>query len=276
MEFTYAQICSQGPVRSNNEDYVGCWQPKEVEEQRNRGAVVAIADGVGGQGHGELASRLAVEAAIARFQELSNRTRPGGLQPKQACWRMFTAMPTWRSTITSMDQRDQGRMATTLTVSLFRNNEVTIGHVGDCRVYLIHRRACQTDYDRPFLCRHAIAAGPDFAARGGHQRHAVRAHPQHRQRPHRPGRLLHDPSQPGRLSGAMFRRPAQLRAPEEFGEIVTHASPDGRLPRACGDLAVKRGTDDNLSVQIVRIDRVEDVMYLSRIAHLSVSASCRK
>ncbi len=36
-----------------------------------------------------------------------------------------------------MAQRDQGRMATTLTVSLFRNNEVTIGHVGDCRVYLV-------------------------------------------------------------------------------------------------------------------------------------------
>jgi serine/threonine-protein kinase len=49
-------------------------------------------------------------------------------------------------------------------------------------------------------------------------------------------------------------------APEEFSEIVTHASPD----EACRELvalAEKRGTDDNLSVQIVRIDRVEDVMF---------------
>ena len=37
----------------------------------------------------------------------------------------------------SMHQREEGRMATTLTVSIFRNDEVSIGHVGDSRVYLV-------------------------------------------------------------------------------------------------------------------------------------------
>ena len=41
-------------------------------------------------------------------------------------------------------------MATTLTVALLRNNEVTIGHVGDCRVYLVqggpHPAASPTDH----------------------------------------------------------------------------------------------------------------------------------
>ena len=38
-----------------------------------------------------------------------------------------------------MNNRVEGRMLTTLTVSMFRNNEVMIGHVGDCRVYAIQR-----------------------------------------------------------------------------------------------------------------------------------------
>jgi serine/threonine protein phosphatase PrpC len=45
---TYAELSSTGPVRPKNEDFLGFVQPSDVEEQRTRGAVVAIADGVGG------------------------------------------------------------------------------------------------------------------------------------------------------------------------------------------------------------------------------------
>ena len=48
--------------------------------------MVVIADGVGGQGQGDVASRLAVETAL--------QTLPGGqagLPPRQALWQMFTA-----------------------------------------------------------------------------------------------------------------------------------------------------------------------------------------
>src|SRR5258708_7561685 len=36
----------------------------------------------------------------------------------------------------SMKHHTGGRMATTLLIGIFRNNEVTVGHVGDCRLYL--------------------------------------------------------------------------------------------------------------------------------------------
>ena len=39
----------------------------------------------------------------------------------------------------SMSRWSKGRMATTLTVSIFRGDEVTVGHVGDCRAYLISK-----------------------------------------------------------------------------------------------------------------------------------------
>ena len=45
MELTYASLSSPGPVRKNNEDYVGFWEPSEEEQRRTHGAVVVIADG---------------------------------------------------------------------------------------------------------------------------------------------------------------------------------------------------------------------------------------
>ena len=76
MKLTYAQLSSVGPVRSNNEDWVGFWEPDDEQEYLTRGAVAAIADGVGGLGRGEVASRLAVETAMRRFLEVKPGTLP--------------------------------------------------------------------------------------------------------------------------------------------------------------------------------------------------------
>src|ERR1017187_8662995 len=54
MELTYAELSSAGTVRPRNEDFVGFWQPESLEEKRNRGAIATLADGVGGQGRGDL------------------------------------------------------------------------------------------------------------------------------------------------------------------------------------------------------------------------------
>ena len=131
MKLTYAQLSSVGPVRSNNEDWVGFWEPDDEQEYLTRGAVAAIADGVGGLGRGEVASRLAVETAIRRFLEV----KPGTL-PRQSLFKMFTAANT-AVYDRSMSEHELGKMATTLTVALFRNNEINIGHVGDCRAFLV-------------------------------------------------------------------------------------------------------------------------------------------
>ena len=137
MKLTYAELSSRGPVRPNNEDSVAFWQPDEVEEARARGAVAILADGVGGLGQGDVASRLAVEVALRTFRE----AKPS-LEPKQLLEKMFRAanLAVYDQ---GMDNREKGRMATTLTISLFRNSEVTIGHIGDCRVYLIQNGRIQ-------------------------------------------------------------------------------------------------------------------------------------
>src|SRR5579872_520514 len=133
MEIIYAALSSAGPVRSNNEDSLDYWQPASPEEWRTRGAVAILADGVGGHGNGEVASRLACDYARRAFVEAN-----AGLTPSQLLWQVFNAanLAVYDA---GMDTRDEGRMLTTLTVSVYRNNEVTIGHVGDCRVYAIQQ-----------------------------------------------------------------------------------------------------------------------------------------
>ncbi len=65
MQISYAGLSSAGPVRSNNEDCLNYWQPTIADDWRARGAVAILADGVGGHGKGEVASRIACDQALA-------------------------------------------------------------------------------------------------------------------------------------------------------------------------------------------------------------------
>jgi serine/threonine-protein kinase len=133
MQISYAALSTEGPVRPNNEDSIAYWQPKNEADWRNHGAIAVLADGVGGQSSGEVASKLACESVLKVFLE----SKPLA-SPAQILFQMFAA-----ANIAVYDQNVKhngtGRMATTLTVSLFRHNEVNIGHVGDCRVYVVQQ-----------------------------------------------------------------------------------------------------------------------------------------
>src|SRR5690242_13001831 len=133
VKITYAQRSETGPVRPHNEDFVEFWEADGEQSRRTRGAISLLADGVGGQGDGEVASRLAVETALKIFREAD----PGATD-NQLLWRMFNAanLAVYDA---GMGRGEADRMATTLTVSLFRRNEVAIGHVGDSRAYLIRQ-----------------------------------------------------------------------------------------------------------------------------------------
>ncbi len=132
MDVTLGQLSSMGPVRKNNEDYLGFHLPTDGQEARGRGALAVLADGMGGQEDGEVASQLAVETALRKFYEARL-----GASPSQLLGQMFAAA---NQAVYDEGNKvgQQRRMGTTLTIAVFRNNEVTIGHVGDCRAYLIH------------------------------------------------------------------------------------------------------------------------------------------
>ncbi|HJT76637.1 MAG TPA: protein kinase, partial [Gemmataceae bacterium] len=254
MDLTLAQLSLPGPVRSKNEDYVECWRPPDAEEERRRGTVVLLADGIGGQGKGEVASKLAVETALARFREARPDTVPNTL-----LWQMFSAanLAVYDA---GMGDRDGGRMGTTLTVSLFRNDEVTVGHVGDCRVYLVQNgriRRLTADHSyvgmqlklgliteqeamnsqfRNLLTR-SVGKEPvvqvDFYSTNVH-----------------PGDVLVQCCDG--LHGCV--------AEHEILEIVSK-QPPAEACRLLVELAEKRETTDNVSVQVVRVERVEQLLY---------------
>jgi serine/threonine-protein kinase len=117
-----------GTVRDHNEDFLLFWEPEEFEIRQKLGSIALMADGVGGEGNGDIASRLAVETALASFKE----AKPGG-PINDAVRQMFdtSAAKVFQSA------QEKGRMATTLLASVFRHDKVTVAHVGDSRAYLI-------------------------------------------------------------------------------------------------------------------------------------------
>jgi serine/threonine-protein kinase len=122
------QLSSVGAVRDKNEDFSLFWEPDDFDSRQKLGSLALLADGVGGEGNGDVASRLAVETSLAAFKEtkldapLNNVVRQ---MFDAAAAKVFQAA------------QGQGRMATTLLVSVLRHDKVTVAHVGDSRAYLI-------------------------------------------------------------------------------------------------------------------------------------------
>ncbi len=254
MKLKYAQLSSAGPVRKNNEDWLGFWEPSDEEEYRARGAVVALADGVGGHGDGEMASQLAVEVALRRFLEVKPDTAP-----RQALSKMFTS-----ANIAVYDRgmqlRMPSRMCTTLMLSIFRNNEVHVGHVGDCRAYLIRGGRIQqitTDHNYAASQVKLGLLSPQEAATSDMRTVLTRSVGKeltvqadfHTQEVGRGDYYV-------QCSDGLYTCIAE----PELQEIVTHAPPDDAC-RQLVELAVRRGTDDNLSVQVVEIESVQTVTF---------------
>ncbi len=254
MELTYAELSSPGPVRENNEDFVGFWQPQSVEEKRGRGAVAALADGVGGMSRGEVASRLAVETALAAFHEA-----PDGQTPQQLITQMFN---TANLAVYDQAMEDHGkhRMATTLCIAVLRNNEVVVGNVGDSRVYLVHKgeiKQLSTDHSYVGMQQKFGLISEQDAKISEHRSILTRS-------------VGQDPVIRVDVEASTVFKGDRIVlcsdglyahvADSEIAEIVSRLSP-AQACRQLVALAEQRGTDDNLSIQVLQMNDVEEISY---------------
>jgi len=134
LEVEYAALSDCGKVREHNEDYIGQVAPATPAEGRTRGWLFALADGVGGQAHGEIASRTAVENLLAGFRGAESGEPMAALLPRlvqAANHAVYEA---------GMRAAPGGvAMATTLVACALRYDRVVVAHVGDSRCYLIRR-----------------------------------------------------------------------------------------------------------------------------------------
>src|SRR2546422_368207 len=110
----------KGCVRSNNEDYI------RIEP---RLGLYAVADGMGGAGGGEYASRLAVDTVAEHVVAARNRDSQLLLSAMEEANR--------RVVEAARGAPDLEGMGTTLLVGLALGEEIYITSVGDSRVYLL-------------------------------------------------------------------------------------------------------------------------------------------
>jgi protein phosphatase len=110
-----------GPSRERNEDFAGSYLAAS-------GALIAVADGMGGHQAGDVASRLLVESLLARFAASSGRLQD----------RLLTALEQANLEVFQASRQAGHRgMGATLVVVALEGNVALIASAGDARAYLL-------------------------------------------------------------------------------------------------------------------------------------------
>ena len=126
-----ANLTDVGCQRNENEDYYCYVEPEEEQQFRQRGRLAVLADGMGGHSGGQVASGLAVDAIRDAFldENVAGDSRDilveGFTRAQQAILHA------------SDDQPELNGMGTTCTAVIVRAGELTYGHIGDSRLYLL-------------------------------------------------------------------------------------------------------------------------------------------
>jgi protein phosphatase len=122
-----------GLKRAHNED--SFFMPEEAK-------LAIVADGMGGHASGEVASKMAVDTVAEHFRNTSEDaelTWPYKLDgpDKYDANRLTTGIKLANLRIYDKAQKDENchGMGTTIVATLFLDDKVLIGHVGDSRVY---------------------------------------------------------------------------------------------------------------------------------------------
>lgn len=132
LDLEFAERTDVGRVRDHNEDYMGYASPANPAQVRSHGWMFVLADGVGGQEKGEVASKTAVESMLEGFHGAKDGESHSSVLPRlvqQANTRVFEAAVG--------GGRGTAGMATTIVACALRYDRVSVAHVGDSRCYLI-------------------------------------------------------------------------------------------------------------------------------------------
>ena len=127
MNYSLAQDSRIG-VRRSNQDRVAHWRTPEA-------LLIAVADGLGGHLHGEVAASIAIELLGAAFQREA--------QPKLADPGAFLSRAMGAAHVAILREAERLRLAdtprTVLVACVVQGGHAHWTHVGDCRLYLIRQ-----------------------------------------------------------------------------------------------------------------------------------------
>lgn len=141
-----------GP-RERNEDYCGIVTP-DSEQLATKGAIVGVADGVGGNAGGREAAEMTMRSVLSDYY-----ATPDTWETHAALDKVIAAANRWLLAQAGA-HRDLAGMATTLSLLVLRGCRYYLAHIGDTRIYRLRNDALQqltTDHvwDRPDM-RHVL------------------------------------------------------------------------------------------------------------------------
>lgn len=135
MEISSGGVTDVGRVRTNNEDCFRIVTPLNL---------FVLADGMGGEAHGEIASALAVETVVKHCLDEDANPAAKVLGQVQPGWsaktkRLSTALHLANKQIckSAEEHPEQRGMGATLTAAWIDRSKLSIAHVGDSRAYLL-------------------------------------------------------------------------------------------------------------------------------------------
>ena len=233
LQITVGQATHVGS-REENEDYAGCVTP-EASVAQVKGALLAVADGVGGGAAGREASEFTVRGVLSDYY-----ATPDTWEVPFAFEKILAAINRWLLA-QGWSRRELADMATTLSALVLRGARYYTVHVGDSRIYRLRGTSLQqltTDHvwDRPDM-RHVLkrAVGLDQF-------------------------LAVDYADGELATGDVFIlatdgvwEPLGDKALHEL--LLLHREPQ-RVAEAMVESAIKRGGQDNATVLVARVEQV--------------------
>lgn len=233
-----------GKVREHNEDFAGA-----VTDLDDRGPLFVVADGLGGHAAGEVASRVAVDAALEDWCK-------GSASSPAAAARSAVRAANVAVFDAAIDHHRRG-MGTTIVAATFAGREAVVAHVGDSRAYLVHDDRCTqltTDHSRVAEMVRMKLLTPEQAA----------VHPSRsmltRSLGAEPAVQVDLITQPVAAGARLVLCSDGVWDLVSRAELVdaTDASPAAAAERIV-DLALERGAPDNATVLVVSVATAEPI-----------------
>lgn len=131
MRLVVRAATDRGRRREQNEDCHATWIPDPKSDAARFGALLLVADGMGGSRAGEIASRITTDTVVRHYRS--------DAYPDPAA-ALLHAIESANEAVhrESLEHPDRGGMGTTCTAVVVRGREIFLGHVGDSRAYLVH------------------------------------------------------------------------------------------------------------------------------------------
>ncbi|HEX2200343.1 MAG TPA: PP2C family serine/threonine-protein phosphatase [Burkholderiales bacterium] len=144
------EIASETRVggRPYNEDRLACWRTEEA-------VLLALADGLGGHAHGDLAAELAVAELAAAFHDAA---RPRLANPDRFLFRSFARVHALLGDLARKRSLSE-TPRTTLVACVVQDGCAYWMHVGDSRLYLLRDRAVAARTVDQTLVQELVASG---------------------------------------------------------------------------------------------------------------------